>query len=147
MIYIDERVDEWKLNHSNFDYENWEIRRELRQQNEIKMTQIVKNYRLQQRRNEKTRIAKAKIEKKTRIAKKKTKIFVCKRCFEKYFNNIKFHEHVRTKHAKREKFISITIALSTSSVSFFLHFRHQYHQLHHLSLYLLHQKYRYHEQK
>ena len=103
MTYIDERVDEWRLNHSDSDYEDWKIKRELRQQNEIKMTQIVKNYRLQQRRDEEARIAEALIEEKTRIAKKKTKTFVCRRCSEKYPSNTKLHEHVRTKHCKKPK--------------------------------------------
>ena len=49
--------------------------------------------------------------------------FVCKRCFVKFFNNIKLHEHIRTKHAKKFKKISsnekFTIAFATSKTSIF----------------------------
>ena len=86
-------------------------------------TQQEKAYKLQQRQvEEKTRITKkktkAKIEEKTRIAKKKTKTFACRRCFEKYFNNIKLHEHVRIKHCKKSKnFISSASSSSAFSAS------------------------------
>ena len=31
--------------------------------------------------------------------------FACKRCFVKFSNNIKFHEHIRCHHAKKSKFV------------------------------------------
>ena len=55
-----------------------------------------------------------------RIAKVKAEAFACRRCFAKYFNNIKFHEHIRDHHAKRSKSdVSSTfiVFLSTSSHS------------------------------
>ena len=52
---------------------------------------------------------------KNRITKEKAEIFSCKRCFVKFFSNIKLHEHVRTKHAKKFSAISITITLFISS--------------------------------
>ena len=38
---------------------------------------------------------------KARIAKEKTEAFACRRYPEKFANNTKLHEHVRTKHAKK----------------------------------------------
>ena len=45
------------------------------------------------------RLAK-KIEK-TRIEKKRLKVFACKRCFVKFSNNIKFYQHVQNHYQKR----------------------------------------------
>ena len=51
------------------------------------------------------------------------KKFTCKRCFVKFSNNIKLHEHIRTKHAKKskqffnhEKFFS-TFSTSNASIT------------------------------
>ena len=53
-----------------------------------------------------------------RITKIKAKAFACRRCFAKYFNNIKFHEHIRDHHAKRSKFdVSFTFIASFSTSS------------------------------
>ena len=38
---------------------------------------------------------------KTRIKKKRAKVFVCKRCFVKFSNNIKLHQHVQNYHQKK----------------------------------------------
>ena len=54
---------------------------------------------------------------KTRIIKAKIETFVCKRCFVKFFNNIKLHEHVRTKHAKK---FSVITSLTSSASLFFI---------------------------
>ena len=65
---------------------------------------------------------------KNRITKEKIEAFSCKRCSVKYFNNIKLHEHVRTKYAKKSStsqtsvsssvsFISSTVSLTTSKKS------------------------------
>ena len=51
----------------------------------------------------------------TRITKKKTTTFKCRRCSEAFANNIKFHDHVRTKHTK--KFISHISSVSSSTTS------------------------------
>ena len=50
---------------------------------------------------------------KTRLEKKRLKVFVCKRCFVKYFNNIKLHDHIRNYYTKKSK-----VALFTSFISF-----------------------------
>ena len=56
-----------------------------------------------------------------RIAKKQEEvrltIFACKRCFVKYFNNIKFHEHIRDHHAKKSKSV-VSNSITFSSISF-----------------------------
>ena len=57
---------------------------------------------------------------KNRITKKKAEIFSCKRCSVKFSSNIKLHEHVRTKHAKKSSAISATIALFTSFIFSFI---------------------------
>ena len=50
-------------------------------------------------------------QKKVRLIKKRTEEYICKRCKTiKFDNNIKFHEHIRTRHVKKSKTI----------VSFFL---------------------------
>ena len=55
-------------------------------------------------------------KKKARLIKKRAEEYTCKRCKHsiKFDNNIKFHEHIRTRHAKKSKFAS-----SQSIVSFF----------------------------
>ena len=66
-----------------------------------------------------------KLFEKIRITKIKAEAFACKRCFAKYFNNIKFHEHIRDHHAKRSKFDVSSIfivSLSTSSHSIIFSF-------------------------
>ena len=43
-------------------------------------------------------------QKKIRLIKKRAKKFTCKRCkTTKFDNNIKFHEHIRIRHAKKSK--------------------------------------------
>ena len=82
------------------------------QQQQAKKTRIEKvrlvaeARQLQQQQTKKTRIEKTRLIEKARITKKKTEAFVCRRCLEKYFSNIKLHEHIRTKHTKFEKRIS-----------------------------------------
>ena len=46
----------------------------------------------QQQQVEQARLAKK--TKKARLEKKRLKVFICKRCFVKFSNNIKFHKHV-----------------------------------------------------
>ena len=45
--------------------------------------------------------------------------FACKRCFVKFSNNIKLHEHIRTKHAKKSK---KTFVFSATSITFIFSF-------------------------
>ena len=52
-----------------------------------------------------------------RIAKIKAETFACKRCFAKYFSNIKFHEHIRDHHAKRSKFDVSSTSIASFSTS------------------------------
>ena len=47
--------------------------------------------------------------KKTRQEKKRLKVFVCKRCFVKFSNNIKFHEYIRNHYTKKFKAIALSI--------------------------------------
>ena len=66
-------------------------------------------------------VEKARLEKKRQtIEKIKTKTFFCKRCFAKYFNNIKFHEHIRDHHTKKSKFVVSSSFISF--ISFFISF-------------------------
>ena len=46
-------------------------------------------------------------KKKIRLIKKRTKKYICKRYKHsiKFNNNIKFHEHIRIRHAKKSKFV------------------------------------------
>ena len=65
----------------------------------------------------------AKKTKKTRLKKKRLKVFVCKRCFVKFSSNIKLHEHIRNHHAKKFKIalftsFNISLALYTFFVAF-----------------------------
>ena len=88
----------------------------------IEKVRLVAETRQLQQQAKKTRIEKVRLIEKVRITKKKIETFVCKRCFEKYFNNIKFHEHIRTKHTKFEKrisneFTSLFIFITTSKKS------------------------------
>ena len=62
-----------------------------------------KQRQFQKQRKKQTRLAKKQREKqtrlvkkieKTRIEKKYLKVFVCKRCFVKFSNNIKFHQYI-----------------------------------------------------
>ena len=43
----------------------------------------------------------AKEIKKARITKKRAKVFVCKRCFVKFFNNIKFYQYMQNHYQKK----------------------------------------------
>ena len=53
-----------------------------------------------------------------RIAKEKAEAFACRRCPAKFSSNIKLHEHVRTKHAKKFSVAtSSTSSISPSSVT------------------------------
>ena len=70
----------------------------------------------QQQQTKKARIEKVRLTEKARITKKKIEAFACRRCFEKYFSNIKLHEHVRTKHTKLEKPTPTMITMTTPSV-------------------------------
>ena len=79
-------------------------------QQQIEQARVAK----QQREVEETRLKKTRIKTK-RLKKKRLKVFVCKRCFVKFFNNIKLHEHIRNHHAKKFK-----VALFTFSISFTL---------------------------
>ena len=45
---------------------------------------------------------------KSSLKKKRLKVFVCKRCFIKFFNNIKFHEHIKNHYAKKFKIVLFT---------------------------------------
>ena len=57
-------------------------------------------------------------KKKTRIAAKRTEEYTCKRCKTvKFDSNIKFHEHIRTRHAKKSKSIVSFASESKSSSS------------------------------
>ena len=40
-------------------------------------------------------------QKKTRLEKKRAKVFACKRCFVKFLNNIKLYQHVQNHHQKK----------------------------------------------
>ena len=62
-----------------------------------------------------------------RVEKKRLKVFACKRCFVKFFSNIKLHQHVHDHHQKKSttslamkfaKFISMFISSSSELVSF-----------------------------
>ena len=58
-------------------------------------------------------------KKKIRLIKKRTEKYTCKRCKTiKFDNNIKLHEHIRIRHAKKSKFVS-----SQSIVSSFTFFQ------------------------
>ena len=62
-------------------------------------------------------------QKKTRLIKKRTKEFTCKRCkTTKFDNNIKFHEHIRIRHAKKSKFVSSQSIVSSAFESKFFTF-------------------------
>ena len=62
---------------------------------------------------------------KIRIATKRIEKYTCKRCKHsiKFDNNIKFHEHIRTRHVKKSKskfvqqFVEFVVSFSISSVS------------------------------
>ena len=57
-------------------------------------------------------------KKKTRITTKRIEKYTCRRCKTiKFDNNIKFHEHIRTRHAKKSKFVSQQSMSSIFSVS------------------------------
>ena len=96
---------------------------------QTKQTQLIKkqeqndeNFRAKQARLIQQQIEKKRQKtEKVRIAKKQEEIrltiFACKRCFVKYSNNIKFHEHIRDHHAKKSKSV-----VSNSIISFFILF-------------------------
>ena len=76
-----------------------------------------------QQRVEQTRLAKK--TKKARLKKKRLKVFACKRYFIKFFNNIKFHEHIKNHYAKKFKsilFILFTLFTSLVVFTFFVVF-------------------------
>ena len=61
-----------------------------------------KQYQLQEQRKKQARLARKQREKQARlvkkieearIKKKRAEVFACKRCFVKFFNNIKFYQH------------------------------------------------------
>ena len=52
-----------------------------------------------------------------RIAKIKAEVFACRRCFAKYFSNIKFHEHIRDHYAKKSKSVVSSLFVSPSFTS------------------------------
>ena len=54
-------------------------------------------------------------QKKERITKKFVENFNCKRCKTNFTNNIKLHQHVRERHAKKFKSIVAIIIFATSS--------------------------------
>ena len=57
-------------------------------------------------------------KKKARLIKKRAKRYICKRCKTKFDNNIKFHEHIRTRHVKKSKtIVSFFLQISKSIVS------------------------------
>ena len=85
-----------------------------------KVRLIVETRQLQQQQQaKKTRIEKARLTKEVRITKKKIEAFVCKRCFKKYFNNIKFYEHSKIIFTfLRLSRSTIIHGLSTSLITF-----------------------------
>ena len=61
-------------------------------------------------------------QKKTRLIKKRIEKYTCKRCKIKFDNNIKFHEHIRIRHAKKSKSQSIVSFFTSSESIIFLFF-------------------------
>ena len=70
--------------------------------------------------------------KKTRLIKKRIEKYTCKRCKYsiKFDNNIKFHEHIRIRHAKKSKtIVSFFLQISKSIVSFFIFSASSFHSI------------------
>ena len=94
---------------------------------QVQKTRIVKKARQQQA--DAARITKKKA---ARITKEKAarlivETFACKRCSVKFASNIKFHDHVRTKHTKKlvsstsfTSFVSLFSSISSFVSSIFL---------------------------
>ena len=59
-------------------------------------------------------------QKKTRIIAKKIENYICKRCKSKHESNIKFHEHMRTRHAK--KFATKLVLFISKKLALFVTF-------------------------
>ena len=87
-----------------------------KQQNKKKRIQK-KQARLARKQREKQARFEKKIEK-ARIKKERAKVFVCKRCFVKFSNNIKFYQHVQNYHQKKFKSISFEISTLNEIVLF-----------------------------
>ena len=56
-------------------------------------------------------------KKKVRLVKKRAKKYTCRRCKIKFDSNIKLHEHIRIRHAKKSKPASLQFVVSSSSES------------------------------
>ena len=67
--------------------------------NQLVWEKLTKNITKKKQHTKHVRLAK-KIEK-TRIKKKRVKVFACKRCFVKFFNNIKLHQYVQNHYQKK----------------------------------------------
>ena len=89
---------------------------------------VVKRQQHQNRRQQIIKQKKIRLIKKQIDAKTKTKTFACRRCFVKYVNNIKLHQHIRDHHAKSKTFIAFvtssfkSISITSSIKSFLFHF-------------------------
>ena len=83
---------------------------------------LVRKHELQMKNKIKQKAKKLlKQQKKTRLIKKRAKEFTCKRCKHsiKFDNNIKLHEHIRIRHAKKSKFVQQSVEHVISfSISF-----------------------------
>ena len=69
---------------------------------------------------------------KTRLIKKRIEKYTCRRCKHsiKFDNNIKFHEHIRIRHAKKSKtIVSFFLQISKSIVLFFIFFVSSFHSI------------------
>ena len=63
-----------------------------------------------------------KTKKKVRLIKKRIEKYTCKRCKNKFDNNIKFHEYIRIRHAKKSKFVQQFVVSSVFESKFFIFF-------------------------
>ena len=100
---------------------NWFV-----QTKKIQKEYLVRKHELQMKNKIKQKAKKLiKQQKKTRLVKKRIEKYICRRCKNntKFDNNIKFHEHIRIRHAKKSKsaqqFVEHVISSFISSVSSF----------------------------
>ena len=77
-------------------------------------TYHLRKHELQMKNKIKQKTKKLMKQKKIRLIKKRTKKYTCKRCKYtiKFDNNIKLHEHIRIRHAKKSKFVQQFVVVS-----------------------------------